>query len=234
MDGRMPDVWLLSVQMCTWICDSSSTLKLLKWIPRLPTQATALCVRHAHALSPFSHSLLSHPYSTFETPFVGYQMYFSYTPFSELNYGLQRLLSRVPWRGAIRTSAESMLGKTSCVDNVHVFTYVLLCHWARAKICVCGNHHHSNTLMKRQQEVSEFGCTCNWMYTEITRLPIRSNFPHKPPVSQDALHWLKQMCLFLNWAVIIPQANLSFCTNSATFFLHFHVLVITIVPLSFY
>lgn len=100
---------------------------LFKWSPRLLTQATALHVRQAHFLSPFSHSLLIHPSSTFETPFAGYQMYFSYTSFSELNYQLQRLLSPVPWRGAVRTSAESMLVKPGVWHCARIC--ILLCYW---------------------------------------------------------------------------------------------------------
>lgn len=71
----------------------------------------------------------SHRSSTFETPFAGYQMYFSYASFSDINYGLHPSLSCIPWRDAV--GAATMEGTHAEYNLVctQVFLFFLKEHF---------------------------------------------------------------------------------------------------------
>lgn len=110
--------------MCAWISDSSSTMELIP--PQMDSTSPDTGDSFTHETGVRSRSIFSFPpdpsFLYIWNSLCGISNIFSYTSFSKLNSQLQRLLLRIPCRGAVRRSAESMLSKTSWVNTVHIFT----------------------------------------------------------------------------------------------------------------
>lgn len=106
--------------------------------------------------STLPHPLRNHRSSTFETPFAGYHLYFSYASFSDINCRLHQSLSCVPWRETERartmerTHAENNLVALqesvcvcACVFDKHTYIWAewVCVIFALERVCVCVYTH---------------------------------------------------------------------------------------------
>lgn len=184
--------------------------------------------------------------STFETPFAGYQMYFSYASFSDINYWLHQSLSCMPWRDTEeartmeRTHAECNL---VCLGSVLVWC-VCACVCVRAceqfkkplcislaspsvHVCVCV---HASIWVNMSIHVC--ACTSRVCVPQSrTERDLSARVSSSGWKEKEEAAWLKPVALvmcvllllfFLNLSLWGPKTSLSQTSNSPAFTLCKH------------